>query len=244
MKILILGGTAEARDLATALAGMGHEVTTSLAGRTRDPKLPEGSEVRTGGFGGVDGLAAYLKVEGFQRLVDATHPYAVEISRNAASAAEATGIPLVRLTRPAWVEPQYAFWKHAVDFDAAAKLLPPGARALLTIGHRGLEPFLARTDCTFLIRSIEPPEMLPAHCWSIQSRPPYYLTQETDLMRGERISHLVTKNSGGAQTEAKLKAAQNLGLSIVVIRRPEKPKVTEATTLGRCVAALKLNRLT
>ncbi len=242
MKILVLGGTAEARELATALAGLGHSVTTSLAGRTTDPKLPEGSSVRVGGFGGADGLAAYLRVEGFHRLVDATHPYALEISRNAVEAAAGTGIPLVRLSRLPWVEPQYAFWKHVPDFEAAARLLPVGARALLTIGHTGLEAFFARTDCTFLIRSIEPPQELPAHCWSIQSRPPYYPTQETTLMKTEKISHLVTKNSGGGQTEAKLKAAQGLGLTSIVIARPEKPKVTEVMTLGRCIAALRLDR--
>jgi precorrin-6A/cobalt-precorrin-6A reductase len=242
MKILVLGGTAEARELSSALIRLGHDVTISLAGRTSDPLLPQGAAVRTGGFGGAEFLAAYLQGEGFARVVDATHPYAVRISGNAAAAAEVAGVPLVRLNRPAWVEPQYAFWIHAADFEKAAAALPRGARAFLTIGHRGLEPFYARADCTFLIRAIEMPEWLPPHCWLIQSRPPYYVREETELMRKEKITHLVSKNSGGAQTDAKLFAAQALGLKTVIIDRPEKPKVRDYQSIGRCIAALHLER--
>jgi precorrin-6A/cobalt-precorrin-6A reductase len=240
MKILVLGGTEEARTLATKLADLGHEVVSSLAGRTKDPILPQGGTVRFGGFGGVDGLVAFIKVEAFDRIIDATHPYAAEISAHAAEASAATGIPLVRLKRQPWAEPQYAFWKHAADFAGAAALLPAGARALLTIGNGGLEPFFKRTDCTFLIRSIEPPAELPAHCWPTQARPPYLISSETELMQAEKISHLVTKNSGGMQTEAKLKAAQALGLTTIMIDRPALPKVPEAMTFGQCLAMLKL----
>lgn len=242
MKILVLGGTAEARALATALSGLGHEVITSLAGRTQNPLLPEGGTVRTGGFGGAAGLGTYLLDEGIGRLVDATHPYALQMAENAARAAEITGVPIVRLTRPGWIEPQYAFWHRVPDFAAAAALLPQGARALLTIGHKGLDPFFAREDCTFLIRAIEMPEWLPPHCWAIQSRPPYYQSNETELMSRERISHLVSKNSGGVQTEAKLLAAQGLGLTTIIIERPVKPKVREYQSIGRCIAALHLDR--
>lgn len=242
MKILILGGTEEARTLATKLGGMGHEVVCSYAGRTKDPIVPEGATIRFGGFGGAEGLAAYLKVEEFDRLIDATHPYAAEISRHAAEAADLTGTPIVRMARKPWVEPQYAFWRHVPDFEAAAGALPAGARALLTIGHRGLDSFFRRTDCTFLIRSIETPERLPPNCWSIQSRPPYFAQAETELMKTERISHLVSKNSGGAQTEAKLKAAQSLGLTTIMIDRPVLPPVPEAPTYGRCIVMLRLDR--
>lgn len=242
MKILILGGTEEARLLAAKLSELGHEVVSSLAGRTKDPILPQGGTVRIGGFGGADGLAAFLKVEGFDRLVDATHPYAAEISRNAAEAAAATGTPIVRFVRQPWPEPQYAFWKHVPDFGGAASLLPAGARAFLTIGHRGLDPFFRRTDCTFLIRSIEPLDRLPPNCWSIEARPPYRISDETELMKKEAISHLVSKNSGGMQTEAKLKAAQTLGLTIVMIDRPELPVVPEARTFGTCMVMLKLEQ--
>lgn len=241
MKILVLGGTGEARGLCTALVQLGQEVVLSLAGRTSEPIVPEGVELRTGGFGGPEFLAAYLTGEGFDRLVDATHPYAVRMSTNAALAAEASGVPLVRLTRPSWIEPQYAFWRRVPDADAAAAELPRGARGFLTIGSHGLEPFYARTDCTFLIRAIELPEMLPAHCWAIQSRPPYYVSSETELMRSERITHLITKDAGGAQTEAKLFAAQALGLTTIMIERPQKPKVREYQSIGRAIAALHLN---
>jgi precorrin-6x reductase len=240
MKILVLGGTAEARELCAALVRLNQEVTLSLAGRTTDPEIPEGCAVRIGGFGGVEFLAAYIQGEAFDRVVDATHPYAVQMSANAARAAETTGVPLVRLTRPGWVEPQYAFWRWMPDFDSAAAELPAGSRAFLTIGHRGLEPFYARNDCTFLIRTIEMPDWLPPHCWAIQTRPPYYVSTETELMRNEKITHLVTKDSGGVQTEAKLYAAQKLGLSTIVIQRPVKPEVREYNSIGRAIAALRL----
>jgi precorrin-6A/cobalt-precorrin-6A reductase len=242
MKILVLGGTSEARGLSTALGGMGHEVTMSLAGRTSEPIVPEGVTIRTGGFGGAEFLAGYISGDGFDRLVDATHPYAVQMSTNAALAAAATGVPLVRLTRPPWIEPQYAFWHRVPDFNAAAAELPRGARAFLTIGSQHLDAFYARTDCTFLIRAIEVPDMLPAHCWAIQSRPPYYVSTETDLMRKERITHLVSRDSGGAQTEAKLFAAQALGLTTIMVERPAKPKVREYQSIGRAIAALHLEK--
>jgi precorrin-6A/cobalt-precorrin-6A reductase len=157
MKILILGGTEEARMLADALIGMGHEVVTSYAGRTTDPMLPQG-EIRSGGFGGARGLSDYLLKNGIQRLVDATHPYSMQIATNAVEAAKFTNVPLVRLIRPPWREPQYAFWHHVQTAEDAAAGLPPGARVLLTVGHRKLDVYLARTDCSFVVRSIEPPE--------------------------------------------------------------------------------------
>jgi len=242
MKILILGGTEEARALADALVQMGHDVTTSYAGRTTDPLQPQG-EIRTGGFGGADGLADFLVGNGFQRLVDATHPYSVRIATNAVEAAQRTGIKLVRLTRPVWIEPQYAFWHHVADSQAAADLLPAGARVLLTVGHRSLDIFLKRSDCSFVVRSIEPPEKpLPVHARSLLARPPFFVGAETELMRYEGITHLVTKNSGGVQTEAKLKAAQQLRVAVLMIARPLLPPAHEAPTVGRAIAALHLER--
>lgn len=240
MKILILGGTEEARQLADALVGMGHDVITSYAGRTSDPVLPQG-EIRTGGFGGAAGLSDYLLRNGIQRLVDASHPYSVQMATNAVEAAKHTKTPLVRLLRPAWKEPQYAFWHHVSRAEEAAAGLPKGARVLLTVGHRGLDVFLARTDCSFVIRSIEPPERaLPTHATSLIARPPFFVGGETELMQYEGITHLITKNSGGVQTEAKLKAAQQLRLAIVMIARPVLPEAHEAPTVGRAIAALKL----
>jgi precorrin-6A/cobalt-precorrin-6A reductase len=242
VRILILGGTEEARQLANQLVSMGHEIVTSYAGRTSDPDLPQG-EIRVGGFGGPRGLADYLLNNAIQRLVDATHPYSVQMAANAVEAAKYTSIPLVRLVRPPWKEPQYAFWHHVRNVQEAAAGLPKGARVLLTVGHTGLETFLARTDCSFVVRSIEPPEReLPVHAQSLIARPPFFIGAETDLMRHEGITHLITKNSGGVQTEAKLKAAQQLRLAVVMIARPELPPAHEVPTVGRAIAALKLDR--
>ncbi len=239
-KVLILGGTEEARQLADALVGMGHEVITSLAGKTSDPLLPKG-EMRMGGFGGADGLARYLKAEGIERLVDATHPFAVEMSANAAWAAKETGVQLVRLVRPPWAEPHYAFWQHVGSSEDAAAALPPGARVMLTVGHKDLSVFLDRTDCAFVVRSIEPLNAeLPEHAVAITGRPPFYVGAETELLRSYGITHLVTKNSGGVQTEAKLQAAQQLRATVLMIARPERAAAKEAPTVGRAIAALKL----
>jgi precorrin-6A/cobalt-precorrin-6A reductase len=242
VRVLILGGTEEARQLANQLVSMGHEIITSYAGKTSHPDLPQG-EVRVGGFGGARGLSDYLLNNAIQRLVDATHPYSVQMASNAVEAAQYTGVPLVRLVRPPWKEPQYAFWHHVRNPQDAAAGLPKGARVLLTVGHTGLETFLARSDCSFVVRSIEPPQRpLPAHAQSLIARPPFFIGGETELMRGEGISHLITKNAGGVQTEAKLKAAQQLRLAVVMIARPALPPAHEVPTVGRAIAALKLDK--
>jgi precorrin-6A/cobalt-precorrin-6A reductase len=242
MKILILGGTEEARTLADALVDRGHDVTTSLAGRTSEPLVPKG-ELRIGGFGGGDGLGNFILTEGYQRLVDATHPYALEIATNAVNAAKLSGVRLVRLVRAPWVEPQYAFWHHVANTEEAAAGLPAGARVMLTVGHTGLETFLARTDCSFVVRSIEEPEKpLPVHATALISRPPFFVGGETELLQQQGITHLITKNSGGVQTEAKLKAAQQLRLAVVMIARPKLPEANEVPTVGRAIAALHLDR--
>ena len=240
MKILILGGTEEARALAEALVQMGHDVTTSLAGRTSDPLVPKG-ELRVGGFGGPEGLANYLHREGVQRLVDASHPYAVQMAYNAVAAAQATSVPLVRLLRPAWAEPQYAFWYHVDNSEDAAAGLPPGARVMLTVGHKELGIFLAREDCSFVVRTIEQMGYdLPAHAETLVSRPPFFVGAETELLKSQAITHLITKNSGGVQTEAKLRAAQQLRIAVVMISRPELPPTHQVQTVGRAIAALRL----
>jgi precorrin-6A/cobalt-precorrin-6A reductase len=241
MKILILGGTEEARLLADRLVAMGHDVTTSLAGKTSSPALPKGT-VKTGGFGGGDGLGKFLRDEKFDRIVDATHPYATEIKLNAVRGAAMAELKLIRLTRPEWQEPQYAFWKRVASAEEAAQSLPRGARALLTLGHTGLEPFLARTDCSFVVRSIEPPlKALPVNATSLIARPPFYPQAELALLQEQGISHLVCKNSGGVQTEAKLQAAHQLRLPVFMIARPELPPAYEVPTIGQVIAALRLS---
>ena len=241
MNILILGGTGEARALAARLVGLGHEVTTSLAGRTSSPLLPAG-KLRVGKFGGIPGLVGYLEACRVDRLVDATHPYAGLISINAVAAAERTGTPLIRFTRPPWPEPPAANWRHVADTAAAAAGLPAGATALLTTGHDGLADFLARDDLTLAIRLIEPPELtLPRRARLILARPPYTLAGERAFFDREAITHLVSKNSGGAQTAAKLEAARELGIPVIMIERPTYGPAVEVATLGEAVSALHLD---
>ena len=238
MNVLILGGTGEARELAARLVALGDSVTTSLAGRTNGAKPPAG-ELRVGKFGGIPGLVGYLQARRIDRLVDATHPYAGLISINAVAASQRTGIPLVRLMRPAWPEPADAGWVHVPDVAAAAAALPLGATALISTGHEGLGTFLARDDCTLVIRLIEPREFpLPRHARLILGRPPYSLAGERALFGREGVTHLVTKNSGGPQTAAKLAAAREMGIAVIMIDRPVYGPAAEVATIDEAVAAL------
>ena len=238
MKILILGGTGEARELAGRLVALGHDVTTSLAGRTQRPALPAG-DLRVGKFGGIPGLVGYLKMTGVERLVDATHPYAGLISINAVAAAQQSGIPLVRFMRPEWVEPAGANWRHVDGLDAAAAALPSGATALITTGHEGLEVLLERDDCRLIVRLIEAPEVeFPRHAKSILARPPYALEGERALFLREGVTHLVTKNSGGEQTAAKLLAARELGAEVIMVARPVYGPAVEVGSVEEAVRAV------
>ena len=238
MNILILGGTGEARELAERLVALGHAVTTSLAGRTSQPALPAG-ELRVGKFGGIPGLAGYLRARRFDRLVDATHPYAGLISINAVAAAQQSGIPLLRLMRPAWIEPAGAKWRRAASIEAAAEALQPGATVLVTTGHEGLATLLERDDCRFVVRLIEPPELaLPRHARLLLGRPPYRLDDERALFKREAIGQLVTKNSGGEQTAAKLVAAQEAGAEVIMIERPVYGPAVEVGSVEAAVGAI------
>jgi precorrin-6A/cobalt-precorrin-6A reductase len=239
MKILILGGTAEARELANRLVAKGHDVMSSLAGRTTDPKLPEG-DIRMGKFGGIPGLCAYMRAVGTERLVDATHPYAGLISINAVTAAKVTGVPLVRFMRPAWQQREGDDWLTLQTVAEAAAALPPNADVLLTTGHLGLEAFLQRDDCQFVVRLIEPPAFeLPRHASLLLARPPYELMGELQLMEREGITHLVTKNSGGGQTAAKLEAARRLGVKVIMIARPAYGPALEVSDLDAAMLAVE-----
>lgn len=240
MRILILGGTAEARQLADRLVALGHDVITSLAGRTREPILPQG-EVRTGPFGGVPGLGAYLRAARIDRLVDATHPYAGTISRHAVAAAREAGVRLVRYMRPPWTPLPGQSWIVVDTPREAADSWPAGAAILLTTGHAGLEIYLQRDDCRLHLRMIEPPEIaLPPHAELILSRPPFSLAEEMALMRRHGITHLVSKNSGGAQTSAKLEAARQLGVEIIMLARPAYGPAHEVDSVEAAIEALEL----
>ena len=240
MKILILGGTAEARELANRLVAQGHDVTSSLAGRTQDPILPQGG-LRMGKFGGIPGLAAYLRVAGIDTLVDATHPYAGQISINAVAAAQAVNVPLIRYMRAPWEQQMGDDWVTVETASEAAAALPPNADVLLTTGHTGLEHFLNRDDCQFVVRTIEAPAVdLPRHASLLQTRPPYGLIDEMALMEREGITHLVTKNSGGKQTAPKLEAARRLGVKVIMIARPVYGPANEVASVDDAIAALGL----
>ncbi|MFF4568539.1 cobalt-precorrin-6A reductase [Streptomyces sp. NPDC001410] len=223
--ILILGGTTEARRLAADLAARpGVRVTTSLAGRVARPSTLVG-EVRIGGFGGAEGLADWLRTHGVDAVVDATHPFAESITANAARAATATGVPAVVLRRPGWSPGPGDRWYEVASLAAAAEALPGlGRRVFLATGRLGLAAFAHLTDLHFVVRSVDPPEApLPPHTEMILARGPFTLAEETELLRAHAIDVLVTKDSGGDATAAKLTAARELGLPVVVVRRPPLP---------------------
>lgn len=227
MHVLILGGTTEARRLAELLADepLPHlRMTNSLAGRVAAPRLPPG-EVRVGGFGGADGLAAWLRAHAVDVLVDATHPFAGTISFNAARAAATAHVPLLALRRPGWVPAEGDVWHDAGSLEEAAGLLPAlGRRVFLTTGRMGLAAFAGLDDLWFLVRSVDAPEAPhPARMEVLLDRGPFTLDGERDVLRRHRIDVVVTKDSGGAATAPKLTAAREAGLPVVVVRRPPAP---------------------
>ncbi len=226
---MLLGGTGEALALARRLADDARFSSLySVAGRTRAPVLPEGLESRSGGFGGAAGLAVFLKDGQFDLLVDATHPFAAQISANAAAASEKAGMPLLSLRRPGWSAREGDRWQAVPHMEAAARALgPQPRRVLLTIGQLELAPFRAEPQHHYVIRSVEPPPeaLLPPDCTCLTARGPFALEGELDLLASQRIDCLVTKNSGGSATEAKLVAARQLGLPVIMVERPVLPVV-------------------
>ncbi|MFE5829979.1 cobalt-precorrin-6A reductase [Streptomyces sp. NPDC056488] len=239
MHVLILGGTTEAR----ALAGLLHprvRVTSSLAGRVARPRLPEG-EVRIGGFGGADGLAAWIGEHAVDAVIDATHPFAERISFNAALATATAHVPLLALRRPGWVPEGGDDW-HGVDslMEAAAALDGLGDRVFLTTGRMGLAAFADRPEW-FLVRSVDAPEApVPARTEVLLDRGPFTLDGERELLRRHRVDVLVTKDSGGAATAPKLTAAREAGVPVVVVRRPPVPEGVRTATTPEEAAALVL----
>ncbi|GAA4553460.1 cobalt-precorrin-6A reductase [Amycolatopsis samaneae] len=233
---MILGGTAEARELAGELVARGVRVVSSLAGRVARPRLPEG-EVRVGGFGGVDGLARWLAEHDTGAVVDATHPFAERIGANAAEATRRAGVPLLRLARPGWQPEPGDVWHWVDDLgDAAARLPALGRRVFLTSGRQGLAAFAGLDALWFLIRCVDPPgPPLPRAHEILLDRGPYTVDSERSLLRDHRIEVLVTKDSGGTHTDAKLRAARELGLPVVVVRRPPRPEAETVGTVGEAV---------
>jgi precorrin-6A/cobalt-precorrin-6A reductase len=223
--VLVLGGTAEGRELAAALQAAGRPVISSLAGRVSSPRRPAG-EVRVGGFGGIDGLSDYLRSQRISAVVDATHPFAARITGNAVAACDRTGTPLLVLRRPSWTPTDGDTWTTVADLTAAAaavRRLDPDTAVLLTIGRQGIGAF-AHAPQRFWLRAVDPPDgPAPDRCELILDRGPFTLAGEVDLLRRLAIDLLVTKNSGGPMTEAKLTAARHLGLPVLLVARPALP---------------------
>jgi precorrin-6A/cobalt-precorrin-6A reductase len=219
--ILILGGTAEARSLATLLTEAGRPVTSSLAGRVSNPALPSGA-VRIGGFGGIEGLVRYLREQRISAIIDATHPFAATMSQHAVAAAEETGTPLLRLTRPGWSDhPQAQSWTWVPRLADAVAAGQSSRRPFITTGRQTLDAFAGWSDKNALVRLVEPLEHpLPSSWTIIKSRGPYNLDHELELLRAYRVDLLVTKDSGGRHTVAKLDAASQLRIPVTVIARP------------------------
>jgi precorrin-6A/cobalt-precorrin-6A reductase len=234
-----------ARRLAAELAARpGVRVTTSLAGRVSRPGALDG-EVRIGGFGGAAGLADWLRAHQVDFVVDATHPFAASITANAVAAAAATGVPAVVLRRPGWRPGPGDRWHWAASLDEAAALLPGlGRRVLLTTGRLGLAAFAHLTEPHFVVRSVEPPQPpMPPRTQVLLARGPFTEADERALLREHRIDVIVTKDSGGAATAAKLTAARALGLPVVVVRRPPLPDgVTAVPDVAGVLERLGLSR--
>lgn len=237
IRVLILGGTTEAVQLAEACAKVPDlEITTSLAGRTRTPCAPPGA-LRIGGFGGAGGLERYLRTQAIDRLVDATHPFALQIGRNAVQACRAAGVPRLRLLRPPWQRQPGDRWIEVESLAEAARRLPPRARVFLSVGRSDLGAF-AGLEQWFLVRTIEPAERCLANaCW-LAERGPFRLEDELALLREHEVDVLVTKASGGEATYAKLAAARQLGLKVIMVRRPPPPAGPMVESVAAAIAWL------
>jgi precorrin-6A/cobalt-precorrin-6A reductase len=237
--LLILGGTTEGYALAASLGGRdGLRVISSLAGRTVNPRLPAG-ETRIGGFGGPEGLAAYLRESRIGAVVDATHPFASRMGWNAAAACAATDTKLLRLERPAWQAGPGDRWHEVADWDDAATLVGRIARhALLALGRQEIAAFAPLDHVRFLIRTVDAPDPMPpfARAALLLARGPFQKDEEYALLQSRRIDTVVCKNSGGTATDGKLAAARRLAIPVVMRRRPPRPDTQVAASVAEAVA--------
>lgn len=245
MRVLILGGTTEASALARRIAGRRDlEPVLSLAGRTRNP-VPPPIAFRVGGFGGIAGLKNYLVESRTDAVIDATHPFAAQMSRHVAAACRDLGLPLAVFTRPPWRRQDGDRWISVSDISAAVLALGEAPRTVfLTVGALQLAAFAAAPQHRYIVRTIDPPaaiDGLPAHRL-ILARGPFGIADEIALMRHERVDVLVTKNSGGSATEAKLAAARALGIAVVMVERPAAEAVPAFDTLDAILAWFEAHR--
>jgi precorrin-6A/cobalt-precorrin-6A reductase len=226
MRALILGGTGDANQLAGALARAGIDAVYSYAGRTKIP-LPHDLPTRTGGFGGADGLADFIRRESITHVIDATHPFAAEMSRHAVTASTAAKVPLIALERAPWTRETSDNWVDVSDIEAAVAALPEkSARVFLAIGRQHIASFATRAQHTYTLRFVDAPEgALPLpDAKVIVSRGPFTLEGELDLMHSRGIEWIVARNSGGTGARAKIDAARKLSLPVIMIARPELPE--------------------
>ncbi|MBK1687831.1 cobalt-precorrin-6A reductase [Rubrivivax gelatinosus] len=243
-RVLLLGGTTEASRLAAAFARDGVEAVFSYAGRTAAP-VAQPLPIRVGGFGGAEGLAAWLRAEGISHVVDATHPFAAQMSRNAVAACAATGTALIALERRPWAAAPGDDWTHVADIETAAAALPETPeRVFLAIGRQHLAAFAAKPQHHYLLRLVDPPEgALPLpDAEAVISRGPFGYDDDLELLRSRRITRLVTKNAGGEGARAKLDAARTLGLPVIVVDRPALPPRASVETVAEVLAWLHAER--
>lgn len=240
-RILILGGTTEARQLAGRLAARADvELTLSLAGRTENP-VAQAVPTRVGGFGGAEGLAAYLREAGTKLLIDATHPYAARISANVAEAARLANVPILALRRPGWQRAEGDRWVEVDDVsEAVAVLGPAGRRVFLALGRQEVGAFEAAPQHHYLLRSVDPvePPLAVPHIDYLLARGPFHEADEHRLLVDKRIDAIVCKNSGGEATYGKIAAARALGIDVVMIRRPQLPAVPSAPSVADMLALI------
>lgn len=227
--ILILGGTQEARELASALVAKGYDVTTSQKGATKK-RLKIAGKLRIGGFSnatqsGAQGFADYITTKHFDVVVDATHPFALHISPRTHKICAQLRIPYLRLERPPWQPATGQTWTCVSNLSEALNALPHGARCFAAIGRQHIKALRARGDCFFIARTIETAPDCPPNVTQIIDRPPYGLKNELALLTRYKVTHLITKNAGGVQTGAKLIAAQKLLVNLIMINREKnQPK--------------------
>lgn len=238
-RVLILGGTTEASTLVRRLAADARFCPIlSFAGRTQPPKA-EGYEIRVGGFGGAQGLAAYLRRETINAVIDATHPFAARMRWNVAEACSDGGVPRLRLERGPWRQQAGDLWHLVPDMDQASAALAWSQRIFLTIGRQDLAAFAGYDNKWFLVRAIEPPDLdppLPGE--TILARGPFTIEDEIELINLWRIDTIVSKNSGGSATEAKITAARRLGIKVVMVDRPSNPDGPLVETVAEAAAWL------
>lgn len=244
LRVLVLGGTLDASRLAQALAKAGVDGIFSYAGRTSAP-IAQPLPTRVGGFGGVAGLQAFLQTERITHVVDATHPFAAQMSSNAVQACASAGVPLLALERPAWQAQSGDVWQHVPDIAAAVQALPTEpARVFLAIGRQHLAPFLACTQHWYLLRLVDPVLDLPAERGQVVlDRGPFTVEGDRTLLQAYGITHIVSKNSGGAGAQAKLTAARERSLPVILIDRPfiaARPTVGNVDQVLQWIAVARL----